>query len=53
LAPFLASEGSFWIGAPITVKDDTPHPAPRRMILVTTQGEHQITTSEALFDIFR
>ena len=36
-APFLASEDSFWIGAPSTAKDDGPHPAPRRMILVTTQ----------------
>jgi hypothetical protein len=44
-APFLASDGSFWIGAPTTWIDDTPHPAPRRMALVTTRGEYQVTTS--------
>ncbi|MGE0257302.1 MAG: hypothetical protein AB7H71_16825 [Alphaproteobacteria bacterium] len=44
-APFLNTAGSFWIGAPSTWVDDTPHTAPRRMILVTTQGEYEITTS--------
>ena len=44
-APFLATEGSFWIGAPNGWKDDAPHIAPRRMILVTTQGEYEVTTS--------
>jgi hypothetical protein len=51
-APFLASEGPSSIGAPSTVKDDTPHPAPRHMILVTTQGEYQITTSEGVIRHF-
>jgi hypothetical protein len=45
-APFLASEGSFWVGAPTTWKGDTPHLAPRRMIFVTTKGEYQVTTSD-------
>jgi hypothetical protein len=44
-APFLDTVGSFWIGAPSTWADDTPHTAPCRMILVTTQGEYEITTS--------
>jgi hypothetical protein len=44
-APFQPSDGSFWIGAPTTWIDDTPHPAPRRMVLVTTRGEYQVTTS--------
>jgi hypothetical protein len=51
-APFLASEGSFSIGAPSIVKDDTPHPAPRHTILVTTQGEYQITTIEGVIRHF-
>jgi hypothetical protein len=45
-APFLATDGSFWVGAPNAWKDDTPHTAPRRMILVTTQGEYAVTTSD-------
>lgn len=45
-AGFLAPEGStFWIGAPPNWKGGEPHPAPRRMIFVTTQGEYEVTTS--------
>jgi hypothetical protein len=44
-APFLASEGSFWVGVPTAWLDDSPHPSPRRMIFVTVQGEYQITAS--------
>jgi hypothetical protein len=44
-APFLETNGSFWIGAPVDWKDDASHTAPRRMILVTTQGEYEVTTS--------
>jgi hypothetical protein len=51
-APFLASESSLWIGAPTTWKDYTRHQAPRRMILVTTQGEYQVTTSEGVIRHF-
>ena len=47
-APFLVSEGSLWIGAPATWKDERLHQAPRRMIQVTTQGEYQVTTSEGV-----
>ena len=48
-APFLTTDGnSFWIGAPSDWKDDTPHTAPRRMILVTTQGEYEVTTSTGM-----
>jgi hypothetical protein len=47
-APFLATDGSFWIGAPSGWKDDAPHTAPRRMILVTTQGEYEVTTSNGM-----
>ena len=45
-ASFLAPEGStVWIGAPPNWKGGEPHPAPRRMIFVTTQGEYEVTTS--------
>jgi hypothetical protein len=47
-AAFLATEGSFWIGAPSSWKDDAPHTAPRRMVLVTTQGEYEVTTSNGM-----
>jgi hypothetical protein len=48
-APFLATDVySFWIGAPSTWKDDNPHTAPRRMVLVTTQGEYEVTTSNGM-----
>src|SRR5215472_13782937 len=32
IAPFLSSEGTFWVGASPTWKGDAPHPAPRRYI---------------------
>ena len=51
-APFLASEGSLWIGAPDTWNDERLHQAPRRMIQVTTQGEYQVTTSEGVIRRF-
>jgi hypothetical protein len=44
-AQFLAPESTFWIGAPISWKGDTAHPAPRRAIFVTARGEHKVTTS--------
>jgi hypothetical protein len=51
-APFQVTDGSFWIGAPSTWVDDTPHTAPRRMILVTTQGEYEIATSTGMIRRF-
>jgi hypothetical protein len=51
-APFLASEGSLWVGAPSTWNDERLHQAPRRMIQVTTQGEYQITTSDGVIRRF-
>ena len=47
-ATFLPTDGSFWIGAPRDWNDDTPHTAPRRMILVTRQGEYEVTTSNGM-----
>ena len=35
----------FWMGAPTTWKGEMPHPAPRRMVFVTVQGEYQIEAS--------
>jgi hypothetical protein len=51
-APFLAGEGSLWVGAPSTWSDERLHQAPRRMIQVTTQGEYQITTSDGVIRRF-
>jgi hypothetical protein len=51
-AQFLATDGSFWIGAPSTWSDDTPHTAPRRMISVTTQGEYEVATSNGMIRRF-
>jgi len=45
-AQFLPAEGTFWLGAPPTWKGDAPHPAPRRMIFVTVQGEYQIMATD-------
>ncbi len=47
-APFLGTDGSVWIGAPRDWKDDALHTAPRRMILVTTRGEYEVTTSTGM-----
>jgi len=43
---FLPTDGSFWIGAPANWRGDTPHPAPRRQIFVTVQGEYQVTAGD-------
>jgi hypothetical protein len=45
-APFLPAEGTFWLGGLPTWKGDAAHPAPRRMIFVTVQGEYQIEASD-------
>ncbi|MFO1061950.1 MAG: hypothetical protein U1E53_33885 [Dongiaceae bacterium] len=41
-----SAEVVFWIGGSATWKGDVPHPAPRRMIFVTVQGEYQIEASD-------
>jgi hypothetical protein len=45
-APFLAAEETFWIGAPIDWRGETPHPAPARMVFVTVRGEYEVTASD-------
>jgi hypothetical protein len=40
-AQFTPAVEAFWMGAPATWKGDKPHPAPRRMVFVTVQGEYQ------------
>ena len=47
-SPFLNADGSFWIGARSSWTDNTLHTAPRRMILVTTQGQYEVTTSTGM-----
>jgi hypothetical protein len=45
-APFLAAEGTFWVGAPVGWRGEAAHPSPRRMIFVTVQGSYEVTASE-------
>ena len=48
-APFLTTDATcFWIGVPGNWKEDWPHTAPRRMILITTQGEYELTASTGM-----
>jgi hypothetical protein len=46
LARFLPAERCYWLGAPIDWKGDTPHPTPRRQILVTVRGEYEVTAGD-------
>jgi hypothetical protein len=52
-APFLASEGSLWVGAPSTWNDERLHQAPRRMIQVRHKVSIKSRRATALFDAFR
>jgi hypothetical protein len=45
-APFLATEGTFWVSVPSTWKDDQAHTTPQRHIVVTVRGEYQITAGD-------
>jgi hypothetical protein len=45
-APFLPTEGSFWVGGPPAWRGDAPHPAPRRQIFITVRGEYQVTAGD-------
>jgi hypothetical protein len=43
--PLTPALEAFWMGAPPTWKGEKPHPAPRRMVFVTVEGEYQIDAS--------
>jgi len=45
-APFLAAEGTVWVGAPSTWKGDVAHPSPQKQIFVTVRGEYQVTAGD-------
>ena len=45
IASFLRGEETFWVGASATWEGGALHPAPRRYIIVTVQGEYEVTTS--------
>ena len=48
-ASFLRTDAScFWIGVPADWKENWRHTAPRRMILITTQGEYELTASTGM-----
>jgi hypothetical protein len=44
-APFLGSEGTFWVGSTTAWNGGALHTAPRRFIIVGVQGEYSVTTS--------
>jgi hypothetical protein len=44
----MADGATFWVGAPTDWKGGEPHPAPRRMIFVTVQGEFEVTTADGI-----
>ena len=43
---FLPVSGSFWLGAPGEWVGDVPHPAERRQLFCTVEGEYEITASD-------
>jgi uncharacterized cupin superfamily protein len=45
-APFLPTEGCFWLGVPKGWNGETPHPTPRRQVFITVQGEYQMTAGD-------
>jgi hypothetical protein len=47
-APFLASEGTFWVGSTTEWKADALHTAPRRFIIFGVTGEYAVTTSKGV-----
>ncbi len=48
-AAFLGTDATcFWIGIPGNWREDWRHTAPRRMILVTTQGEYELRASTGM-----
>jgi len=47
-APFLPSEGTFWVGATTAWNGEKLHPAPRRFILIEVSGEYAVTTSQGV-----
>jgi hypothetical protein len=53
-APFLVPDGpTFWVGALPDWEGGEPHPAPRRMIFVTTRGEYEVRQETGVSADFR
>jgi hypothetical protein len=48
LARFAPAERCYWLGAPDDWRGDTAHPTPRRQILVTVQGEYEVTAGDGM-----
>ena len=46
LARFAPAERCYWLGAPADWKGDAAHPTPRRQILVTVQGEYEVSAGD-------
>jgi hypothetical protein len=51
-AAFLPASRIFWVGGSASWKGDTAHPAPRRMVFVTVQGEYRIEASDGVTRTF-
>ena len=45
-ARFVPADRYYWLGAPTDWKGDAAHPTPRRQILVTVQGECEVTAGD-------
>jgi len=45
-APFLAAEGTFWLGGTADWVGEVRHPAPARVVFVLVQGECEVTVSD-------
>ena len=46
LARFVPADRCYWLGALADWKGDAAHPTPRRQILVTVQGEYEVTAGD-------
>jgi len=46
IAQFLPSGQCLWVSAPAAWAGEIPHPAPRRQIFCTLQGEYEVTASD-------
>ena len=46
LARFVPADRCYWLGAPTDWKGDAAHPTPRRQILVTVQGEYEVSAGD-------
>jgi hypothetical protein len=51
-ADFLPASRIFWVGGSASWRGDTAHPAPRRMVFITVQGEYCIEAGDGVTRAF-